>query len=177
MADRLPEADMNENENNFEALRRLLALKRHEVPPPGYFEHFSGGVIARIRAGESGAQNDLQERLPWLFRLIQLFEAKPAFAGVFASALCLLLLAGIVNAERPDVPVQPFMLPTANAASLNVASASVPGLNTAPAFPVGLISSSNSFFNPQPMSSPQTVLLFGGQNALAQPVNFTLPGN
>ena len=77
---------MNENENNFESLRRLLALKRHEVPPPGYFENFSSQVTARIRAGEDRATEEQQGiELPWFFRLLSAFEAKPAFAGAFAS--------------------------------------------------------------------------------------------
>ncbi len=32
---------MNESEHNFQDLKRLLKLKRHEVPPPGYFNNFS----------------------------------------------------------------------------------------------------------------------------------------
>src|SRR5581483_9251329 len=35
-------------------------------------------------------------------RFMQMFEMKPAFASSFASALCLLLLFGIVYAEQSD---------------------------------------------------------------------------
>lgn len=90
---------MSENENDFEALRRLLALKRHEIPPPGYFEDFSSRVIGRIRAGEAA------QELPWLLRILQAFEAKPAYPVALASALCTLLLVGIVSVEQSPVLV------------------------------------------------------------------------
>jgi len=81
---------MNENENNFESLRRLLAHKRHETPPPGYFNSFSGQIIARIRAGEArAARTDSSSEISWFLKLLQAFELKPAFAGAFASALSL----------------------------------------------------------------------------------------
>ena len=85
---------MSENENDFEALRRLLALKRHEVPPPGYFEDFSSQVISRIRAEES------VEQLPFLLRFLQWFENRPAYPVAFASSLCLFLLYGIVTVQQ-----------------------------------------------------------------------------
>jgi hypothetical protein len=95
---------MSENENDFEALRRLLVLKRHEVPPPGYFEDFSSRVIGRIRAGETARE------LPWLLRLLQAFEAKPAYPVAFASALCTLLLFGIVSVEQsPELVSNPVI--------------------------------------------------------------------
>jgi hypothetical protein len=162
---------MKENENNFESLRRLLALKRHETPPPGYFENFSGEVTARIRAGAGCATERQGIEVPWLFRLLSAFEAKPAFAGAFASALCLLLLFGIVYAERPDITTQP-LLQTAQVSSPLTMPTSV-ALNTIPMEQPGLIpiSSTNPVFNSQSAGS-----WFDSQEATVQPVSFTLPG-
>src|SRR5476651_2395646 len=96
----------NENKNNFESLRRLLAFKNRETPPPGYFNDFSRHVVARIRAGEAREPATVSEHLfaeaPWLVKFLQIFDAKPAFTGAFAFALCLVLVFGIVFAERPD---------------------------------------------------------------------------
>ena len=85
---------MSENEQDFDALRRLLALKRHEIPPPGYFENFSSQVVARIRAGDTAAD------LPLLLRFLQWFERRPALPVTFASSLCLVLLYGIVTVQQ-----------------------------------------------------------------------------
>jgi hypothetical protein len=98
---------MNHTEPNFEDLKRLLKLKRHEVPPPGYFEDFSGKVVSRIRAGENRGRRTFTERLenqsPWLMGLFRIFETRPGLVGGFATSLCLLLLVAVVFAERSDV--------------------------------------------------------------------------
>jgi hypothetical protein len=99
---------MNPEIENFEQLRRLLAVKRHEQPPPGYFNTFSSQVISRIKAGELGEPDSLVERLlrdaPWLGRLWYALEAKPAFAGAFGAAVCALLISGILYAESGESP-------------------------------------------------------------------------
>jgi len=91
---------MNSETENFEQLRRLLALKRHEQPPPGYFDRFSGQVTARIRAGEQGL--GAFERT-WYYRFWKLIEAQPVFAGAFGAAVCAVLISGIVNSEETSV--------------------------------------------------------------------------
>jgi hypothetical protein len=167
---------MNENQPNFESLRRLLALKRHEMPPPEYFDAFSKRVIARIRAGEAETPANSSERLsdqvPWFLKFLQAFEAKPAFAGVYASALCLLLIAGVILAERPEPTPQ---------ASLESMPQTVPlfmptTLAALPQQPTNQMlvadNSTNPVFNFQSNASPFGQIPFG-----AQPVGYSLPGN
>jgi hypothetical protein len=117
---------MNENQPNFELLRRLLALKRHETPPPGYFNNFSSQVMARIRAGETEAAAGLLGRLfasmPGLLNLLQALETRPVFAGGFATVLCALLLFGAVIAQRPD-SASPALLQPATPEVASFASA------------------------------------------------------
>jgi len=164
---------MNESENNFESLRRLLALKRHETPPPGYFNDFSRQVMQRIRTGQTEKLANLFEELfdhaPWLAKFLHAFDARPVFAGGFAVALCLLLLLGIVYAERPDFTPQPLLQVADSSASLAAVS---PTVLSQPADQIGIVSSTNPVLSLQPVASP-----FGQQNPLAQLVSFSPSGN
>ncbi len=109
--------NMNQDPQEFEQLRRLLALKRHEVPPPGYFGRFSGEVIARIEAGDRGEEaSAFVERLlweaPWLQRIWAALEAKPILAGAFGVAVCSLLISGAVYSGRVEPHAAPAMTMT-----------------------------------------------------------------
>jgi len=169
---------MNENENNFESLRRILAFKNRETPPPGYFNKFSGHVISRIRAGEAREPVTAAEQLfaeaPWLVKFLQIFEAKPAFAGAFAGALCLVLVFGIIFAERPDASAPQPLLQTAEAAPAPLTDVSPAALVAQqPSDQIMLAAdSTNPATSLQPVAS-----VFGQQDPFAQQVSFTLPGN
>jgi|SRR5450756_19273 len=125
---------MNQSENNFKDLKNLLKLKRHEVPPPGFFNQFSDGVIARIREGESRGAGSFAERLndsaPWLVRFLRIFEAKPGVIGGFATSLCLLLLFGVVLAERSESGPQNILTASSGQADSLVSSPSLASATT-----------------------------------------------
>jgi hypothetical protein len=160
---------MNEQESNFEPLRKLIALKRHETPPPGYFNNFSGEVINQIRSGETALPTEsflrnLFSHAPWLLKFLQAFEAKPAYAGVFASAMFLFLVAGIVYTDHvqdaPDslMPNQASLPDQTAQNSSSLASMSTAFLTQS--IPQSdLISSTNSGLSLQPVGSP-----FGGND-------------
>jgi len=161
---------MNEPDSDFGTLRQLLSLKKHEVPPPGYFHNFSDNVVSRIRSGEGGRPDTAMERLlaeaPWLVKLLQAFESKPAFTGVLASALCLLIVGGIVYTDNPN--------PSGEAqTSTQVSQLDSPMAAMAPAFldasapQSGMIISTNPSTSLEPSASP-----FGNPNPLLQPVSF-----
>jgi len=163
---------MNENENNFESLRHLLVLKRHETPPPAYFNYFSSQVLHRIRAGDTGASANWLDlflgQAPWAEKLQQVFVVKPVFASAFAGALCMLLFLGIIYAEYPDITPQPLL----QAATTTSFAAVSPVSLSQPADQTGIASSTDPALSLQPVGS-----LFGQQSSLAQPVSFSIPSN
>lgn len=165
---------MNETKPDFSELKRLLKLKRHEVPPPGFFNHFSEEVVARIRAGEARGQNSLADRLqdsaPWLVNFLRVFEARPGLIGGFAASLCLLLVLGVVLAEHSDnSPPDVFTTASTETPSGGVASASSTATEFASvgASEGGIAISTNASL--QPVAS-----LFGQPNgvSLFQPASF-----
>jgi hypothetical protein len=168
---------MNENENSFEPLRRLLVFKNRETPPPGYFNSFSSQVLSRIRAGEAREPATVAERLfaeaPWLVKFLQMFEAKPAFTGAFALTLCLVLVFGIVFAERPDYSAsQPLVTTQVADNSTPLASVSPEAVLAQASGQIMVASDTNPASSLQPVAS-----LFGQQEPLAQQASFTVPAN
>lgn len=96
---------MSTETDNFEALRKLLVLKKHEVPPPGYFDQFAGEIRSRLAAGEH-RQTDLWREMgdeaSWLQRLWSSLAAQPALAGAVGMAVCGLMLAGVYFSQSSE---------------------------------------------------------------------------
>lgn len=161
---------MKENESNFTELKKLLKLKQHEVPPPGYFNHFSSDVISRIRAGEavgSTAMERLEKQAPWLANFLHLFEAKQGLVGGLATSLCLLLLLGVIFTENSDTASKNILAE----AQADMAPSPSVGVVTAPAFVAssgGIQATTNPVISLQPVAT-----LFGQQNPLIQSAGFS----
>lgn len=79
---------MNSSPDDFKDLRRLLALKRHEKPPPGYFSYLPDKVMMRLE------RDDLSEYSTWWQWLVQKLDAQPVLAGAYAFAISGLMLLG-----------------------------------------------------------------------------------
>lgn len=89
---------MSQDSENFDKLRVLLTVKRHEQPPPGYFDRFSRDVMARIKMGESGGAIGYESS--WFHRFLSMFDVKPVFAGAFGTAACAILISGVLSSEQ-----------------------------------------------------------------------------
>jgi hypothetical protein len=121
---------MNPESEDFDSLRRLLALKRYELPPPGYFNRFSRDVMARIKVGEKGGTVGIEST--WLQRLLSLLDVKPIFAGAFGTAVCAFVISGVISERAPAVGA---MSPTSMSPSVAAAiptDVSMPGTEVSP---------------------------------------------
>ncbi len=164
---------MKESGQNFDELKKFLKLKRHELPPPGFFSHFSDEIVSRIRAGEARGGGALVDRLndsaPWLVNFLRFFEAKPGVVGAFATSLCLLLVFGVVLAERSESGPQNLLTTAAGDQTATTVAAAPASLASqfAGASEGGIAISTNGSL--QPVAS-----LFGqpGTASLFQPASF-----
>ncbi len=103
------ELDMNSDRGTFEDLRRLLALKRYERPPPGYFERFPREVIARIRERESAAGLALLQPLKrWLQDVWDVLETKAVCPAAFGAAVCAALILGLTRPTQGHTRTVPL---------------------------------------------------------------------
>lgn len=87
---------MESNPNDFDQLRRLLALKKHEQPPPGYFQYLSTQIVSRIEREEEMIHSS------WWNWLVERFDARPVLAGAYACVISGLLMMGFKLSQAVD---------------------------------------------------------------------------
>ncbi len=86
---------MNPNQEKFEALRKLMALKRHEQPPREYLDELHEKIRTRIEHGEG--QLNLWDRLSANFSL------RPSLAYAFGFTVCGALGLSAVYMARQEM--------------------------------------------------------------------------
>jgi len=162
---------MNPEPENFDRLKKLLALKRYEQPPPGYFNGFSRQVTTRIRAGQRGGAERMLGEAVWLVRVWEVFQNKPVLAGGFGAAICALVIFGIISADRISpapganelLAGQSAGVSTPAPVALNPQMTALPVLSsTNPVTPGPLPSTLNSLFDQLPLRSQPAAAGFGG---------------
>lgn len=143
---------MGKSPENFDRLRRLLTLKRYEEPPPVYFDELAGTILRRLEAGERSPASSWEAvtwEAPWLYRLWEALLGRPGLAAGLSVAACGLIVAGVLYAERVELP-----------------SPGEPGLAEVSVLPAGV--TPGLVFNQTPVEPT----LLAGTNASIQP---TLP--
>jgi len=151
---------MNSDQENFEALRKLLALKKHEQPPPRYFSEFSTKIWTRI---ERENQN-----LSFWARLFPNLRLNPAFAYSFGLLACGSLVFGIGYTLSTE-PEQTAASPMENN-NLLVAAPKL-GIKESPLnfsnYQATQLASTN------PVMTPELPSLFNGIPVQVQPASYT----
>lgn len=140
---------MNEDGQNFDRLRQALALKRHETPPPRYFNELPGKILSRL---------DEPEASFWT-RLGELFGQRPMFAtGAGVAAGCALLAGLGFMVLQETTPTGTADLPTLPKQSM--AFTEEPGQTTPLSLSPSNSNAGTDLFNSfQPKASPASAVL------------------
>lgn len=119
--------------DEFDSVKQLLALKRHEEPPPGYFDRLPGEVRARIAHAQAHPE-------PWWRRWLETWDVSPALATSYAVVAVTLVVGAVWSAKQPGSAgdAQVVTVPVrATETNMNIASnAAPPGLFNPPSLPV-----------------------------------------
>ena len=144
------------DDESSKRLQQLLRLKRHETPPPGYFNEFSDKVLDRIRALES--ERAIPKWRRWFYRGSQSSHGPISESGLWfvwgwntAIGLSMLVatVGGLYWASRLTDPEGMSGNPPLQAASLGNPSAVAPA-----AFTVGTGLAARSMFE---LAEPRSV--------------------
>ena len=85
---------MTPEQSNDPEVQRILALKRHEQPPPAFFRGFSEQIIDRIQAAGPAPRPTLRQRLSMEFYGVPIYICG---AGL---VVCGLLVLGLIGSLR-----------------------------------------------------------------------------
>ncbi len=158
---------MSSDQDHYEDLRRILVWKRHEQPPPGFFEDLPTQVRWQIHLLQ------VQEQSPWWQRLADLVDPRPVLLGTIGTAVCGLFLFNLgLGSWEPD---------QAETLVWETIDCQIPIDNPPKEFPRSGYSPShrslviaNSSVTPVVSELPGD-LWFTGQGLKAQTVSFALP--
>ena len=152
----------------FEQIRKLLALKKYEQPPPRYFQEFSSKVIARLQTLPT------LRPVTWRQRLGLDFEFQPAMMGACGAVVCGVLLVGVISSSggsktaTPEFPLAAdpsafFSAPSADPAFAGVGLTTIVRPDDIPAstLPVSSTTSESPFSQLTPRQAQRTSFPFG----------------
>jgi hypothetical protein len=95
------------NDPKFDLIRRALALKRHEIPPPRYFNELPGKILSRL------AEPEAAEPVSFFEKIRQTFALRPMLAtgaGMAAGVFVLGIVAITLLPTGNDLPANPVAL-------------------------------------------------------------------
>jgi hypothetical protein len=131
-----------------EKLLALLAVKRHEQPPPGYFDRLPGQIRRRIASAEADRPQS------WWERWFSLPLPRPAVGWAYAGLAAVLVVGGLGVAQHASRRAD-----QANAVKQPVEQ---PQPSTAPVAPPVVIAGTNG------TSSPPSFLTQPGGSGLSE---------
>lgn len=97
---------MDPRPEEFEKLRRLLALKRYERPPAGCLDDVRQATLLALRRARA-AEQDLRSAAGaagWWRVWWEALAPRPLLAGALGVVVCALVIAAVFQAEQLELP-------------------------------------------------------------------------